>query len=474
MSKTPPRSEPSVGPGPLGDGAVPGSAAPGSAAPETDGAATETPGEGPALRGSPRSTAWSIARLAAALGVLVGVLLAAGLGNLLIFIVALVLIVVVHELGHYLTAKWSHMKVTEFFIGFGPRLWSIRRGETDYGVKPILAGAYVKIPGMTNLDEVDPADEMRTYRQKPFHRRILVASAGSIMHYVMAFVLALIAVAAFGVPSATQVKVAGFVKWPGHHETAAQLAGMKPGERIVAIDGKSISTTGEISQAIAARHGRPVSVVVTEAGHRSALRVQPVAGHTDGSTEVLGPGHGKTEWLIGVALNNAPLYVSKNPIEDVAWAGADVGHVTSATILGIGHVFSPGGISNLFHQVTSSTAAKKAAATPTKSERVMTVIGVARLATQAEKAGVYYFLSILIALNIVLGLMNMLPMLPLDGGHVAIAVYERIRTRRGHPYYQADAAKLLPVVYAFMAVLLVVIGSAVFLDITHPVANPFG
>ncbi len=104
----------------------------------------------------------------------------------------------------------------------------------------------------------------------------------------------------------------------------------------------------------------------------------------------------------------------------------------------------------------------------------MSVVGIGRVATQAERQGVYYFLSILIALNIVLGLMNMLPMLPLDGGHVAIAIYERVRTRRGRPYYQADASKLLPVAYAFMAVLVVIIGAAVFLDIAHPIANPFG
>ncbi|MGC8471416.1 MAG: site-2 protease family protein, partial [Acidimicrobiales bacterium] len=91
-------------------------------------------------------------RFVVAVGVIVAGLLAAGLGDLLVFIAALVAIVILHELGHYLTAKWSHMKVTEFFIGFGPRLWSIRRGETEYGVKPILAGAYVKIPGMTNLE----------------------------------------------------------------------------------------------------------------------------------------------------------------------------------------------------------------------------------------------------------------------------------------------------------------------------------
>jgi membrane-associated protease RseP (regulator of RpoE activity) len=103
----------------------------------------------------------------------------------------------------------------------------------------------------------------------------------------------------------------------------------------------------------------------------------------------------------------------------------------------------------------------------------MSIVGAARVATQAVQAGVLYLLEILIALNIVIGLVNMLPMLPLDGGHVAIAIYERIRTKKGQPYYQADAAKLMPVVYAFVSVLIVVVAAAVFLDIAHPVANPF-
>ena len=80
---------------------------------------------------------------------------------LLIVIVAIIMMVMVHELGHFVTAKWSRMKVTEYFLGFGPPLWSVRRGETEYGVKAIPAGGYVKIPGMTNLEEVDPADEDR-------------------------------------------------------------------------------------------------------------------------------------------------------------------------------------------------------------------------------------------------------------------------------------------------------------------------
>lgn len=434
----------------------------------------------PNLGRSPRrTTPWALFRLGAALAVIVAVFLATGLGPLLLFIVALVLIVVLHELGHYLTAKWSRMKVTEFFLGFGPRLWSHRFGETVYGIKPILIGAYVKIPGMSNLEEVDPADEERTYRQKPFHRRILVASAGSIMHYVIAFVLALVLALSVGVPTSTKITVAGFTKWAGHAETAAQLAGLKKGDTIVSVDGKKITTRTQLSSAIQAAAGSPVRVVVERLGHLSTHVVQPQAGHVveKGKTagnEVLGTGSGKTQWLIGVSTNAAPVFTPKSPLDGVAWAGNDVGSITRLTVLGVGHAFSPGGLSSLFHQVTNTKAAEQAAANPGQSERLSSVVGIGRLATEAESQGPYYFISILLALNIALGIFNMFPMLPLDGGHVVIALYERVRTRRGRRYYQADVAKLLPVVYAFVAVLVLVVGSALFLDITHPIANPFG
>src|SRR2546421_6858939 len=120
-----------------------------------------------------------------------GVLAAAitGVTKTVAVVIAIVVMIMLHELGHFATAKWAGMKVTEYFLGFGPRLWSIRRGETEYGVKAIPAGGYVKIVGMTNLEEVDPADEPRAYRQKSFPRRLSVAVAGSPMHFIIAFVL---------------------------------------------------------------------------------------------------------------------------------------------------------------------------------------------------------------------------------------------------------------------------------------------
>src|SRR5262252_5779195 len=116
--------------------------------------------------------------------------------GILIFIVALLGSVMLHELGHFLTAKKFGMRVTQFFIGFGKTLWSTFRGETEYGVKALPFGGFVKITGMTSLEEIDTADEPRSFRNQPGWQRIIVLAAGSFMHFVLAFVL-LFAVAVF-------------------------------------------------------------------------------------------------------------------------------------------------------------------------------------------------------------------------------------------------------------------------------------
>ena len=110
-----------------------------------------------------------------------------------VFVVGVVLSIFLHEMGHFLTAKWTGMKVTQFFLFFGPRLWSFRRGETEYGVRALPLGAFVRIVGMNRMDEVEPEDEGRTYRQQSYPKRMLVISAGSIMHMIIAIVIMLIA-----------------------------------------------------------------------------------------------------------------------------------------------------------------------------------------------------------------------------------------------------------------------------------------
>jgi RIP metalloprotease RseP len=107
----------------------------------------------------------------------------------LIFLVALLVSVMLHETGHFVTAKRFGMKCTRYFVGFGPTLWSTWRGETEYGIKALPLGGFVKIVGMTSLDEVDPEDEARPFRRAPAWQRLIVLAAGSFMHFVIAAVL---------------------------------------------------------------------------------------------------------------------------------------------------------------------------------------------------------------------------------------------------------------------------------------------
>jgi len=151
--------------------------------------------------------------------------------SLIAFVVAIIVMITLHELGHYLTAKWSGMKVTEYFLGFGPKLWSVRKGETDYGVKLIPAGAYVRIIGMNNLDEVPPEDEPRTYRQQSYPKRVLVASAGSAMHFMLALVCIFTVLTLTGAPGGKVFRETN--AWQVEkvsEDSAAQRAGLQPGD----------------------------------------------------------------------------------------------------------------------------------------------------------------------------------------------------------------------------------------------------
>src|SRR5438270_13747000 len=158
-----------------------------------------------------------LVRLAYFVAIVLILAIVTGFSPFLGVIFALIAIVMLHEFGHFLTAKWAGMKVTEYFFGFGPKLWSVRRGETEYGIKALPLGGYVRIIGMNNLEQVDPADEPRTYRQQSFPKRMAVAVAGSFMHFVMAFILLFVLWAAVGVPKPTL--------------TVGELSSIKGGER---------------------------------------------------------------------------------------------------------------------------------------------------------------------------------------------------------------------------------------------------
>jgi membrane-associated protease RseP (regulator of RpoE activity) len=432
-----------------------------------------TPGEPDRTQAPPepsRSSTWALVRLGVGIATVVALFLLAGWAPLLIVIVAVILMVMIHELGHFATAKWSGMKVTEYFVGFGPKLWSVRRGETEYGIKAIPAGGYVKIPGMSNLEEIDPDDEERTYRRQPFNRRIIVACAGSFMHFLMAFLLAYGAILYFGTPTANvHDKIVSFATWPGHAKTVAQQDGLRKGDVVTAVNGHPVKVTGQTTTFIKTVNrsiGKPVHLTVERGGRTIPLVVTPVAGHRVGTTgEATGPGKHGSVGLIGIEPQRQAVFVPEGAFAALGTAGVNLGQFTERTFSAV-----PESFSNLFKSLGNSQVAQQSAKSGARPE---SIFGAVRTATQAEQTGILYLIYILIALNLGLGILNLLPMLPLDGGHVAIAVYERIRTRRGRPYYQADVQKLLPVVYAFVAALGVVVLAALYLDIAHPVVSPF-
>src|SRR5499427_7911648 len=131
--------------------------------------------------------------------------------GILIFVLALLFSVMLHEAGHFVTAKKFGMKVTQFFVGFGQTLWSTRKGETEYGVKALPAGGFVKIVGLTELEDVDPADEPRSFRRQPGWQRIIVLAAGSFMHFVLAFVLLFLLAVGIGLANPSNSTTVGAI-----------------------------------------------------------------------------------------------------------------------------------------------------------------------------------------------------------------------------------------------------------------------
>ena len=414
----------------------------------------------PETQGSGRQ----VAQLLVGVALITALFLVLGWGALLLFIVILIAIVMLHELGHFATAKWAGMKVTEYFVGFGPRLWSIRRGETEYGVKAIPAGGYVRITGFTATEEVPEEDEQRAYRQQPFYQRIVVASAGSVMHLLIAFVLAIIVVFAFGQPT-NNYRVAALEHWPGK-TTPAALAGLRAGDTIVSIDGKTFSSPNTMTDIIKRSTGKQLMLGVERDGRLIDLEATPQSGKgikVDGSALA-------DRGYLGVSIATAISSVSA--VHAPGAAVSTMWSVTDQELHGIGQIFSPSGLTSLWHQLTNSHYAQKVANNPGQAPRPESIIGIAHLGAQAEQSNVESVLLLLIAINIVFGILNMLPMIPLDGGHVAIAAYEWIRTKKGQAYYRADITKLFPVAAVFIGILAFVSLSAMYLDITHPVNLP--
>ena len=403
--------------------------------------------------------------------VLIGLL---GGWSTLFVILAIIVMIFLHELGHYLTAKAAGMKVTEFFIGFGPRIWSFKRGETEYGFKAIPAGAYVRIIGMHNLEEVPPEDEDRTYRQKPFWRRLSVAVAGSTMHFLIALTCIWAILVFSGAPKGGLFQTAKeSPNWTIQEitpDSGAAHAGLQVGDKIVAFDGTRYDLFSQLRPAIQSSANKTVQIIVLRNGTEIPLTA------TVGESE----GHG----LLGVLPKQPDVVLEKkNPVFAVGQSFAEFGTATVESVKALGSRFSPSGISDFAGQVAdggdnkgpvvSNGGSSGSSGSTTSSEnkdRFISIVGAVGIGAELTRQGWVSFVFFLALINIFIGIFNLVPLLPLDGGHVVIAVYEKIRSmlRGGRPYH-ADVAKLLPLTYAVVLVLVFVGISSLYLDIVNPI-----
>jgi membrane-associated protease RseP (regulator of RpoE activity) len=362
------------------------------------------------------------------------------------------------------------MKVTRYFVGFGPTIWSTWRGETEYGIKALPLGGFVKIVGMHSLDDPDdPEDEPRAFRSHPAWQRILVLCAGSAMHFILALVLVFGLALTVGIANDNVTQVGTISpcvpasvtaynngSCTGSHVTSpAELAGLRVGDVVTAFDGRPVSTFTQLTDLIRPLPpGTPVTITVRRDGKLVNL-------HTN-----LANVKGRSGSYLGVG--PAVVFQVASPLRAIEYSGTTFGQVLVGSAQAVAAL--PAALPKLFAKNRSSTA----------GGQVSSVVGAAE-ATGAEVASsagwqykVSFVLLLIASLNIFVGAFNMLPLLPLDGGHVAVIVYERIRAwlarLRGRPDPGlANMAKLLPVSFSLFVVLIFFSLVLILADIVNPV-----
>lgn len=362
--------------------------------------------------------------------------------------VGLIVMVMLHECGHYYTAKKAGMKVTEFFVGFGPRVWSFRRGETEYGIKAVPAGGYVRIIGMSNLEEVDPADEDRAFRSKKFLPRFVVVLAGVTVNFVLAFVLffALFAFDGIATKDAT-TKLIDIT--PG---SPADDAGLRTGDTVLAIGDTQITNWDQVSPSLEDRAGKQTTVVVERDGREQALNVTPAERAPDDSRGCLG-------------VRSQQVQREASTVGAGKEAGVAMGFIARETGGGLVKLFSVSGLRNYSKEVAGDGSAKTYPCAP--SARPSSIIGIVDAGSRAVGTDVWTLMWVFGVVSLLLGLFNLLPVLPFDGGHAVVAIYEEVRGRIiGRPY-RADFRKLIPVTAVVLFVLLTLSLSAAFLDVRN-------
>jgi membrane-associated protease RseP (regulator of RpoE activity) len=369
------------------------------------------------------------------------------------FVVALLFSVMVHEFGHYITARKYGMWVSEFFVGFGKRIWSVQRGETEFGVKAIPAGGYCKIEGMSPSDELPEGQEDRAFYKASSAKKLVVLGAGSFLHFVLGFVLLFSLFAGIGTNQVLPV-INEVVP-----NSAAQSAGIQAGDEVVSINGKKVTEWYKDVEVIRESKGSELTLVVSRNGEEITVNASARLTDIDGTKR----------YVLGI-VNDVGLKRS----------GVFVSLKNSATVTQGFLVESVKSLGKLPEKIPALWGA-----TVRGEERdangLVGVVGVARVSGEAVGSDkltpmerLATFILIVASLNIFVGVFNLLPILPLDGGHMAVAIADSIRAffarLRGRPRpAPIDVTVLTPITMVVFVVLATLTLLLLVADVINPV-----
>ncbi|HLL67036.1 MAG TPA: site-2 protease family protein [Micromonosporaceae bacterium] len=412
--------------------------------------------------------------------------------GIVLFALAILFAVCLHEAGHMGTAKAFGMKVTRYFVGFGPTLWSFRRGDTEYGVKAIPLGGFVKIVGMTPQDDdVEPGDEARAMWRFPVWKRTIVMSAGSITHFILAFVAFWAMFVLVGIPDVdkldaspakvgsvascvtTKFEIDPATRAPrpcgeGDPRSPAAQAGLRPGDVITGLNGESVPTYREMRTRVRTLADSDVTLTYTRDGEtRTAnVRVHGVERVKEGvqaqTWAEVKPTDIERTGMLGVG-GVVPLS-TVGPIAGVGETGKQMGRAVTLTLQSLKKI--PEKVPALVRAITGEQR---------DPETPVSVVGASRIGGELVEMGDWTsLLSLFAVLNLFFGLFNLLPLLPMDGGHIAIAWFERIRSwvyaRFGkRDPGRVDYLKLTPITLVVIAIMGVFVLLTVSADVINPI-----
>lgn len=438
------------------------------------------------------------------------------IGGVLVMIVAVAASIALHEIGHLLPAKKFGLRVPQYMIGFGKTLFSFRRGETEYGVKAIPLGGYVSMVGMyppqaarrrkegkpTFLnrtfgqliddarsqanEQVKIEDEGRMFYQLPIHKRIIIMLGGPLMNLLIAFVMIGIVVMGFGVSTATTT-VSEVYRCMATAERAdatectsadqpapAYAAGLRPGDTITAVNGQPVANDAwyELTGVIRQNPGQSVALQYDRDGTSRSTTLTPYLTERPVLDE---QGYVVTGENGQALVENVGFVGMASEVQNLPQPVSAVPGVVGDQLVRIGNVI-------LHLPQRMADVAKAAFGTEERDPNgPVSVVGVGRIAGEinaSDQLGmsdkVASLISLVGGLNLALFAFNLIPLLPLDGGHVAGALYEGVKRFFARLMGRKDVApvdtlKLLPLTYVVVVAMMVMGGLLIYADIFKPI-----